>query len=272
MVPSPQRRPAPIPAGSRAAPRRQDRPLPPTWRRSFLVFTLLNYSERETSVQKRGRKLYVVNGAIRNAALQRGLAPLDNPEEQGALVENLVAATLRSLALDTGSRLYHWRDGRHELDDLVLDPSRPTARLEIASSPQHSRTSLQAFAERHPRFRRGTYLVAPQAAVIHPEATQVESAPFRWTCYSYSPGPKPKLPSHPASGSAPHLLPQTQLSLLGPRPPARALLAAHLERSRQDRVTAALSRRGPALQGVDRQPPQARVGHPRDAGRLQTGR
>ena len=137
---------------------------------AFLVFTLPNYSGRETSVQKRGRKLYFVDGAIRNAALQRGLAPLDNPEEQGTLVENLVAATLRSLALHTGSRLYHWRDGRHEVD-LVLDhPDRPLA-LEIASSPQHSRTGLQAFAERHPRFRRRTYLVAPQAGVIHPEAT-----------------------------------------------------------------------------------------------------
>lgn len=137
---------------------------------AFLVFTLPNYSGREASVQKRGRKLYFVDGAIRNAALQRGLAPLDNPEEQGTLVENLVAATLRSLALHTSSRLYHWRDGKHEVD-LVLDhPERPIA-LEVASSPQHSRAGLQVFAERHPRFRRGTYLVAPQAAVIHPEST-----------------------------------------------------------------------------------------------------
>ncbi len=137
---------------------------------AFLVFTLANYSGRESSVQKRGRKLYFVDGAIRNAALQRGLAPLDNPEEQGTLVENLVAATLRSLALHTGSRLYHWRDGKHEVDLVFDHPDRPLA-LEIASSPQHSRTGLQVFAERHPRFGEGTYLVAPQAAVIHPEAT-----------------------------------------------------------------------------------------------------
>ncbi|MGI9023348.1 MAG: ATP-binding protein [Acidimicrobiales bacterium] len=61
---------------------------------AFLVFTLPNYSGRETTVQKRGRKLYFVDGAIRNAALQRGLAPLDNPTELGALLENLVAATV----------------------------------------------------------------------------------------------------------------------------------------------------------------------------------
>jgi hypothetical protein len=66
--------------------------------------------------------------------------------------------------------LYHWRDGKYEVD-LVLDhPDRPLA-LEIASSPQHSRAGLRAFVDRHPRFHRGTYLVAPQVAVLHPEAT-----------------------------------------------------------------------------------------------------
>jgi len=136
---------------------------------AFLVFTLPNYSGREGAVQRRGRKLYFVDGAIRNAALQRGLAPLDNPEEQGLLIENLVAATLRSLALHTGSRLYHWRDGKHEVD-LVLDhPDRPLA-FEIGSSPQHSRAGLRTFVERHPRFSKGAYLVAPQAPVFHPDA------------------------------------------------------------------------------------------------------
>ena len=36
--------------------------------KAFLVFTLPNYSGNESSVQKRGRKLYFVDGAIRNAA------------------------------------------------------------------------------------------------------------------------------------------------------------------------------------------------------------
>ena len=36
--------------------------------RAFLVFTLLNYSGSEMSKQKRGRKLYFVDGAVRNAA------------------------------------------------------------------------------------------------------------------------------------------------------------------------------------------------------------
>jgi len=137
---------------------------------AFLVFTLPNYSGREATVQKRGRKLYFVDGAIRNAALQRGLAPLDNPIELGALLENLVAATLRSLALHSGVRLHHWRDGKHEVD-LVFDHlDRPLA-FEIGSSPDHSRAGFRAFMERHPRFEGRCYLVAPQVTVGHPGST-----------------------------------------------------------------------------------------------------
>lgn len=137
---------------------------------AFLVFTLPNYSGREATVQKRGRKLYFVDGAIRNAALQRGLAPLDNPVELGALLENLVAATLRSLSLHAGVRLYHWREGRFEIDLVFDHPDHPLA-FEIASSPDHSRVGTQAFMERHPRFTGRCYLVAPQVSVAHPAAT-----------------------------------------------------------------------------------------------------
>lgn len=138
--------------------------------RAFLVFTLPNYSGSEATVQKRGRKLYFVDGAIRNAALQRGLAPLDNPNELGVLLENLVSATLRSLALHTGVRLYHWRDGRHEVDLIFDHPDQPLA-FEIGSSPDHPRSGLQALAERHPRFQGRTYLVAPQVPVAFPRTT-----------------------------------------------------------------------------------------------------
>ncbi len=137
---------------------------------AFLVFTLPNYSGRETTVQKRGRKLYFVDGAIRNAALQRGLAPLDNPTELGSLVENLVAATLRSLALHTGVRLYHWRDGKHEVDLVFDHPDKPLA-FEIGLSPDHTRSGITALAERHRRFQGRCYVVAPQAAVAHANST-----------------------------------------------------------------------------------------------------
>ena len=137
---------------------------------AFLVFTLPNFSGRETTVQKRGRKLYFVDGAIRNAALQRGLAPLDDPTELGTLLENLVAATLRSLALHAGVRLHHWREGGREVDLVFDHPEQPLA-FEVGSSPDHSRAGLQALVERHPRFRHRCYLVAPQAAVVHPGTT-----------------------------------------------------------------------------------------------------
>ena len=137
---------------------------------AFLVFTLPNFSGREATVQKRGRKVYFVDGAIRNAALQRGLAPLDNPVELGALMENLVAATLRSLALHAGVRLHHWREGKHEVDLVFDQPDQPLA-FEIGSSPDHSRAGVQAFLERHPRFAGRCYLVSPQASVSHPAST-----------------------------------------------------------------------------------------------------
>ena len=137
---------------------------------AFLVFTLPNYSGREATVQKRGRKLYFVDGAIRNAALQRGLAPLDNPTELGALLENLVAATLRSLALHTGIRLYHWRHGKHEVDLVFDHPDHPLA-FEIGLSPDHPRAGILALHERHPRLREHCYVVAPQASVTQPDAT-----------------------------------------------------------------------------------------------------
>jgi len=137
---------------------------------AFLVFTLPNYSGREATVQKRGRKLYFVDGAIRNAALQRGLAPLENPTELGVLLENLVAATVRSLALHTGVRLHHWRDGKHEVDLILDHPDQPLA-FEIGSSPDHPRAGIMALHEKHPRFRGRCYVVAPQATVTEPEAT-----------------------------------------------------------------------------------------------------
>ena len=138
---------------------------------AFLIFTLANYSGREMTVQKRGRKLYFVDGAIRNAALQRGVAPLTNPTEMGLLLENLVASTLHALASHAGLRLFHWRDGKHEVDLILDHPDAPLA-FEIGSSSDHPRRGLQALMDRHPRFRDRTYVVAPDAPVVRPPAHQ----------------------------------------------------------------------------------------------------
>ena len=134
---------------------------------AFMVFTLPNYSASEAKVQRRGRKLYFIDGAVRNAALQRGLTLLDNPVEMGVLLENLVAASLRTLSAHNGVRLYHWRDGDLEVDLIYDDPQNPLA-FEIASSPGHSRGGLKVLADRNKRFRGNCYLVAPDAQINHP--------------------------------------------------------------------------------------------------------
>ena len=103
-----------------------------------------------------------MDGAIRNAALQRGLAPLDNPPEMGVLLENAVAAALQGLSQQTGQRLYHWRDGRDEVDLVLADAEAPLA-FEVASSVDHSRAGLRALVAKHPRFAAGCYVVAPNA-------------------------------------------------------------------------------------------------------------
>ena len=145
--------------------------------RAFLIFTLPNFSGRESAIQKRGRKVYFTDGAIRNAALLRGLAPLDNPTEMGHLLENLAVSSLNSLAVQTNVRLHHWRDGDREVDIIFNHPQRPLA-LEVASSPDHSRAGLYALMERHPQFRGACYLIAPQVSVTHPKEDAVGTFPL----------------------------------------------------------------------------------------------
>lgn len=132
---------------------------------TFMVFTLPNYSGRELSVQRRGRKLYFVDGAVRNAALQRGDRFLSAPEEEGLLLENLVVTHFRALAEQTGTRLYYWRDGRDEVDLVYDDPNHPIA-LEIGRSSAHSRRGLAAFRAVHPHFE--CWLTAPDAPHLAP--------------------------------------------------------------------------------------------------------
>ena len=146
-------------------------------KRAFLVFTLSNYSGHEISVQRRGRKLYFVDGAVRNAALQRGLAPLDDPGEMGTLIENLAAASLHTLSVHAGLRLHHWRDGNREVDLILEDPHQPLA-FEIGTSIHHSRSGLLALMERHENFRGHSYLVSPQAVVRHPDDTGMGTLPL----------------------------------------------------------------------------------------------
>jgi len=129
--------------------------------RAFLVFTLPNFSGSESARQARGKKLYFVDGAVRNAALQRGVAPLSNPEEMGLLTENLAASHLHALGQQAQVRLYHWRSHNAEVDLVFDQPDSPLA-FEIASGPGHRRAGFRRFIERYPRFKGSCYVVAPE--------------------------------------------------------------------------------------------------------------
>lgn len=130
---------------------------------AFLVFALPNYGPREETVQRRGRKIYFTDGAVRNAALQRGIAPSRDPAEMGLLFECAAAAQLHALAEQTGVRLYHWRHRHFEVDLVYDHPEDPVA-FEIASSPRHDTRGLVELQKRHPRLLRRAYLVCPQTA------------------------------------------------------------------------------------------------------------
>lgn len=126
--------------------------------RSFVLFMLPNYSGSEIAKQRRGRRLYFYDAAIRNAALERGLAPTRNPSEMWVLYENIAVAHLHCLSLLTQVRCQHWRDGDCEVDVVYDSPDDPAA-FEIASSPSHTRRGLAAFTQRHPSFRGRSWLV-----------------------------------------------------------------------------------------------------------------
>ena len=136
---------------------------------AFIVFMLPNYAGSEAKVQRRGRKLYFVDSAVRSAVLQRGVAPLLRPGEVGYLVENMAAAALHSLAIQAGIRLYHWRDGRDEVDLVYDDPLTPLA-FEITNSALHDLSGLKSMLRRHDRFRGNAYLVGRDLPVAHPVA------------------------------------------------------------------------------------------------------
>lgn len=139
--------------------------------RAFLVFTLPNYSGAESARQRRGKKLYFVDGAVRNAALQRGLAPLNDPTEMGLLLENMAASHLHALGQLAQVRVYHWRHQNDEVDLVFDHPEYPMA-FEIASSSRHSRAGIHRFVAEHPRFRGRSYIVAPEVSMAPADSSR----------------------------------------------------------------------------------------------------
>ena len=126
---------------------------------AFLVFSLPNFSTSEESVQRQGRKVYFVDGAVRNAALQRGLAPTRDPSEIGYLVENSAASHLFGLSLQTGMRLFHWRKDGREVDFIYDDISGPIA-FEVTTSAKHTLDGFRALQKKYPQFIGRSFLVS----------------------------------------------------------------------------------------------------------------
>jgi uncharacterized protein len=136
--------------------------------RSFLVFLLSGFAGSEIGKQKRGRKVYFLHSAVRNAALQRGIGPLTDTQEMGLLMENAAAAHMFALAQHSGTRAFYWRKKDAEVDLILESVDRPLA-FEIASSVSHHRAGLVALQRDHERFRGGCYLVAPDAPLRGPD-------------------------------------------------------------------------------------------------------
>jgi hypothetical protein len=145
--------------------------------RAFLVFSVPNFSPKEETVQRRGKKMYFVDGAVRNAALLRGIAPLNDASEMGILTENLAAAHLISLARHAGVRLYHWRRSSYEVDLLYEEPGTPIA-FEIGTSEKHTMRGLKQLVDSHPRYRGNCYFVYPGANLKKPTFTDPGSLPL----------------------------------------------------------------------------------------------
>lgn len=139
--------------------------------RAFLIIMLPNYGGSEEAIQRRGRKVYFADGALRSAALYRGIAPLRDPAELGELMENAAASHLHALSLQTGVRVFHWREREHEVDCVYDDPSGPVA-VEITASRRHPTSGLLAFIERFPKFKGGAYLVSTSESMISPEKSE----------------------------------------------------------------------------------------------------
>ena len=138
---------------------------------AFLIFQIPNYPGSEGAVQKRGRKLYFMDWAVRNAVLQYNLPPDLGETDEGYLLENLAASALRSLAVNSGTRLCFWRNAEDTEVDLIYDHPRKPLAFEIGRSHKHSLKGLHELAQKHPEFRHRCYFVSPTSWFLSSSAS-----------------------------------------------------------------------------------------------------
>ena len=136
---------------------------------TYLIFTLSNYDNNERNVQRRQKKIYFVDIAIRNAALLKEKDQIFNDSSNlGKLYENIVAGHLYHLGKQSNIRLYHWKRGKHEVD-FIYDDSIQAMAFEIGTSKKHSRSGLKKFLQENPKFQKGCYYVAPDLQFLSAE-------------------------------------------------------------------------------------------------------
>ena len=136
---------------------------------SYLIFTISNYDNNEKNVQRRQKKVYFVDVAIRNAALLKTKEQIfNNPSVLGKIQENMVAGHLYHLGKKSNIRLYHWRRGKHEVDFIYDDPVQPLA-FEIGSSKGYSHAGFKKFLQENPKFKNRCYYIAPDVPFLPAE-------------------------------------------------------------------------------------------------------
>ena len=120
-----------------------------------------------TTVQRRGRKVYFVDGAVRSTVQQRGMGLLRGDRDAALLQENALASHLQNLSRHDGARLFHWRKGKFGVA-FVYDHSDTPLAFDVTDSAQHDTASLRAFQDAFPRFAGNCWFVSPSAVPSAP--------------------------------------------------------------------------------------------------------
>lgn len=132
-----------------------------------LVVLLPNYPSGGMQPRARGRKLFLIDSALRNATLLTKVTAQSDPADFGHMLENMVVSALFSLAEQARCHLHHWRygkGGQYEVDVIYNDFNGPLA-FEVGSSPKSSLPGLRALIDKYPQFKGGCYLITPNSPI-----------------------------------------------------------------------------------------------------------
>ena len=127
---------------------------------AMVSFRLQNYSG-----PRKQKKSYFYDNSIPASAMYADMSTMLS-EHKGWARENMVATALWELTKHSifGVRLFHLRDDQDEVDFVLKENNQeaPLA-LEVASSSNHSRSSLNNILDKFPEFDGNAYLIAPDA-------------------------------------------------------------------------------------------------------------